>query len=107
MMAMMKSSTSAAVVLCFTILVGTFLAGCATIACISVFPEPPQIYGGVRAHIEVAGNDIHGSRLAAIAFTISDFPFSLILDTVLLPLTIPGEIYALAAQHQEGVEPED
>ena len=100
-MAMMKSSTSAAVVLCFTILVGMTSPGCTTIMRLSEFPVPPQIYGGVRYDISFWGDSIVGSRTMLAALIIMDLPFSLVLDTVLLPLTIPGEIYALANPRTE------
>ena len=101
MMVMMKSSTSAAVVLCFTILVGMTSPGCMTIMRLPEFPEPPQIYGGVRFNISSWGDSLHGSRAMVVALMIMDFPFSFVLDTALLPLTIPGEIYALANPRTE------
>ncbi len=107
-MAMMKSSTSAAVVLCFTILVGMTSVGCATIFMrLPEFPEPPQIYGGVRFDISLWGDSFKGSRTFVAATIIMDFPFSLVLDTVLLPLTIPAEMYARARQREENADPED
>lgn len=69
------------------------LAGCGTLA--NTFePEPEnKIYVGVRADLGAVG---HGGLL--------DLPFSFVLDTLLLPYTIPKTIANHAA---EGERPED
>lgn len=72
----------------------TLLAGCGTIADFcgdgkSVDPSMPgpHIYGGVRDDAEAVRSD---SLIAPLNYVFYlDFPFSAVLDTVLLPFTIP------------------
>ena len=94
------------------------LNGCATIIRLAHLPEPPQIYGGVRNHVEhfpyghletrrsgsnrdnmgngspsVIGGMIGGMiRRILIPLVVIDFPLSVALDTAFLPVTIPSEI---------------
>ena len=77
------------------------LSGCATWIRLTDYPASPQVYGGVRATLwGVTG---HGSPLLVrnwdepadpvlSLFFVLDFPFSLVLDTAILPMTLlaPG-----------------
>ncbi len=69
------------------------LAGCGTL--VNTFGDEPRnkIYVGVRVDLDAFG---HGGFL--------DLPFSLVLDTILLPYTIPRTIANYAAA-EEDVEP--
>lgn len=67
------------------------LSGCGTLA--NTFEEEPKnkIYIGVRVDIDAFG---HGGFL--------DLPFSLVLDTILLPYTIPKTIANYAGEGDDG-----
>ena len=71
------------------------LSGCGTLA--NTFEEEPRnkVYAGVRADL-TEWTLLHGGVL--------DLPFSFVLDTILLPYTIPKTIANSAAD--EGQEPE-
>ena len=60
--------------------------GCGTIEDLH---QGPRIYGGVRQDVEWLG----GQCMAGVGFL--DFPFSLVLDTVLLPFTA---VYSLVSR---------
>ena len=66
------------------------LGGCATAFTLGEDDYKSKVYSGTRAHIE--GQCAHGSRV--------DMPFSIIADTVLLPITVPWTIakFVLPAQ---------
>jgi len=64
---------------CALILGLLLLGGCGTIENLHL---GPSIYGGVRQDVEWMG----GQCMAGLGFL--DFPFSLVLDTVLLPVTV-------------------
>lgn len=74
------------------------LSGCATLA--NTFEDEPKnkIYVGVR-------QDFTGWTFAHGGFV--DWPFSLVLDTILLPYTIPVTIRNYAADDGEDRKPED
>ncbi len=100
------------------------LNGCATIIRLAHLPEPPQIYGGVRNHVEhfpyghletrrsgsnpdnmcnraVIGGMIGGMiRGILIPFVVIDFPLSVALDTAFLPVTILSEIIYYSRQKE-------
>ncbi len=68
----------------------SLLAGCGTLA--NTFEDEPRnkIYVGVRVDADAFG---HGGFL--------DLPFSLVLDTIFLPYTIPRTIANYAAEDRE------
>ena len=74
------------------------LSGCGTLA--NTFEEEPKnkIYVGVR-------QDFTGWTFAHGGFV--DWPFSLVLDTILLPYTIPVTIRNYATDDGENRKPED
>lgn len=84
---MNRRSIRLAAVLCLL----PVLAGCGTLA--NSFEEEPKnkIYVGVRA-------DLNEWTLAHGGFL--DLPFSLVLDTLLLPYTIPKTIANYAAEEK-------
>ncbi len=70
------------------------LAGCATIATFIV-PEPGDsyIYGGARADIRLMKEGEWVGDILPIG-AVTDFPLSAALDTILLPITIPLELFS-------------
>ncbi|MBI3856077.1 MAG: YceK/YidQ family lipoprotein [Planctomycetes bacterium] len=62
------------------------LGGCGTFANLG---DQPQIYGGLRYDIKDLGNT--GPCSTALISCV-DVPFSLVLDTVLLPVTLFSEL---------------
>lgn len=76
------------------------LAGCGSMA--NTFTMKPEeggkrIYGGVRADCEVAsdclGNrDVGAARLPLLLQAYADMPFSLVGDTLALPITVPATL---------------
>jgi uncharacterized protein YceK len=67
--------------------------GCATYRTISeAVPGSPKVFSGTRLDINaIAGNEI-GIRKFKVApppYPLVDLPFSLLLDTLILPLTLP------------------
>lgn len=73
------------------------LSGCATLA--NTFKDEPKnkIYVGVR-------QDFNGWTFAHGGFI--DWPFSLVLDTILLPYTIPVTIWNYAADGEAAPGPD-
>jgi uncharacterized protein YceK len=76
-----------------------FSQGCFSVACVR--DDPTQIYGGTREIVMTwggcidsiltgTGGGIHGGPGAILGgtFAFFDFPFTLTLDTILLPITI-------------------
>jgi len=73
------------------------LSGCGTLA--NTFEEEPRnkVYAGVRADL-TEWTLLHGGVL--------DLPFSFVLDTILLPYTIPKTIANHAADDKPEPEPD-
>ena len=95
----MNSSSKPRALCAVLILIAT--QGCASIKDLTtshaVFGSPethgPHIYGGTRMDIEMIGADSH--TLPPWFFTligILDLPFSIVLYTLLLPISIPMEL---------------
>ena len=90
-----------------------YVSGCATLHRFANFPNSPQIYGGIRTHIEdfpyghVAmldqGGDWSGIKvipgMLLIWWLPADIALSLALDTLALPATIPAESGMQDEQH--------
>lgn len=76
--------------LCMTILASA--TGCGTI--INLAKGPVRINGGARLDVHLIGEpEIHGQFVwPFLLFGIFDLPLSAVLDTVLLPLTIPLDL---------------
>ena len=54
----------------------------------------PHIYGGTRIDLEMIGKE--GCMMPAWCLTLMfliDLPFSIVLDTLLLPISIPTELF--------------
>ncbi len=82
-------------------------SGCASVDTLSNYPQSPQIFGGLRGHVEgfpyghlapltSGGHGGMGVGILApflIPLIVIDLPLSLSIDAVALPVTIPGEIY--------------
>lgn len=74
------------------------LQGCATIRTMPsvATAEQPKIYSGTRLDLNaIAKNEERLKQFKAEApmHPLIDFPFSLILDTVILPVTFPAATY--------------
>lgn len=65
-------------------------AGCGTISDMTKGEDGQRIYGGVRHDAGMIGS---GNQQAARVLGVLDFPFSFILDTVLLPVTLIFAIF--------------
>jgi uncharacterized protein YceK len=52
--------------------------------------DGPRIYGGVRFSFEVFAQ--YHRHVEAVVFLLLDFPFSVMADTILLPITVPYEL---------------
>ena len=68
---------------------------------LSRFPEPPQVYGGIRKNIHLWRKTIKSHSPIGtflIPFLLVDSPFSLATDTAFLPVTIPTELFLLGQQ---------
>ena len=83
----------------FLLLTVIFLCSCSTLSSLSVGRDVsranceagdyiPRVYSGAFNDIRILKNTFPGEFL----FIITDFPFSLVLDTVVLPYTIPTQI---------------
>ncbi|MEM7262534.1 MAG: hypothetical protein AAF488_11130 [Planctomycetota bacterium] len=83
------------------------LPGCATVGRLAEYPESPQLFGGVRMHvdhfpfghvspwIEQGGEWTGLAKVPGLVFIWwmpADFVVSLALDTVLLPVTVPAAL---------------
>ena len=68
-----------------------YISGCTTIITLSEPETKNKIYSGTVRQIEL--KCAHGTCL--------DFPLSFILDTVILPITIPVTIYNYATSKSE------
>jgi len=71
--------------LILTLSAGALLAGCGTVHNLT---KGPEVYGGVRYDWHVFRN----SDMESGAFAMWDLPFSLVLDTALLPVTAMFEL---------------
>ena len=65
-------------------------AGCGTISDMTKGEDGQRLYGGIRHD---AGMIQAGSQQAAKVLGILDFPFSFVLDTALLPVTLIFAIF--------------
>ncbi len=70
--------------------VGALLAGCATIGTLTEEQTRNKIYSGTIRQVE----------LKCAHATCLDFPFSLIADTVLLPVTIPWTVISYCCREK-------
>jgi uncharacterized protein YceK len=71
----------------------SLLCGCATVVSRRLEPEAGA-YSGVKLDTQVAKNGVSGNSTEMLLGSICliDAPFSAVLDTALLPITIPEEI---------------
>jgi uncharacterized protein YceK len=73
--------------------------GCATYRTISeAAPGSPKVFSGTRLDINVIRGDDVGVRKFKVApppYPMVDLPFSLLLDTFIIPLTFPVATYEL------------
>jgi uncharacterized protein YceK len=90
---MMKASKAAllTLVLCLT------STGCATYKTISATgPGKPKVYSGTRLNINAISGDDAGAakfKVTPPLYPIVDLPFSFLLDTMMLPATLPIAAY--------------
>ena len=89
--------------LILVVLLALNLSGCLTIDRLVHFTEEPQVYGGTRSHIYPSVEDYNRELSLGLGLEFADpivtrvvwgidLPFSLVADTLLLPLTIPYEM---------------
>lgn len=72
----------------------SLLAGCGPIMDLD---RGPRIYGGVRADVQLSSGVLHVIPAGLFAL---DLPFSLVLDTLLLPVTIMVELFFSEARDE-------
>jgi uncharacterized protein YceK len=72
------------------------LSGCSTVATLESDAWSNKVYSGTIEHVK--GSCFH--------FSCIDAPFSFVLDTVLLPVTIPWSIYNVATEKDGNIEVE-
>jgi len=63
--------------------------------------EGPQIYSGTRKDLEIFGPAFLSLNIGWMMFTLVDLPFSLVADTLLLPVTIPRDRASSATRAEE------
>jgi uncharacterized protein YceK len=66
------------------------VAGCSTLSDLSTEKDGQRIYGGTRTNVALVGDpptNPHAEGIGVL-WGILDFPFSLILDTGILPVTL-------------------
>jgi uncharacterized protein YceK len=84
------------------IMVSMASTGCATYRTISeAAPGSPKVFSGTRLDINVIRGDDVGVRKFKVApppYPMVDLPFSLLLDTFIIPLTFPVATYELIFQ---------
>lgn len=68
------------------------ITGCGTIANVATTPHGPAIYGGIVFDVGLTDSS-SGSKGGGALFGVLDFPLSLVLDTVTLPVTLLCEIF--------------
>src|SRR5579859_6782957 len=84
--------TSFAVRLHMSAILLTMTSGCGTVLDLDAGLNSgvgPHIYGGVRADADMIGNPYPDAAEFVVLLGVLDFPFSLALDTALLPITLP------------------
>jgi uncharacterized protein YceK len=73
------------------------LAGCATVDTVSnAGINTPKVYSGTRLNVAALRDDADAVRRFPAApprYPAADLPLSLVLDTALLPLTVPVALY--------------
>ncbi len=72
------------------------LQGCSTLFSLydSIDPIHPATYGGTRRNINLWGRkNRYIATWISNTTTVIDFPFSLALDTLVLPITVPVDLY--------------
>ncbi len=74
------------------------LNGCATIRTMPTLASPgsPKVYSGARLDYNAVtndGEDLGKFKTAAPAYPLIDLPFSMVLDTIILFVTIPVATY--------------
>ena len=70
--------------------------GCATYRTMSAESESPKLYSGTRLNVyALSGDDIEASKSKADAprYPLLDLPFSVALDTAILPMTLSVVTY--------------
>ena len=67
-------------------------SGCGTTHNIGTRPDGPSVYGGVVFDIEMVG-PANSCKGLGVIFGPLDLPFSLVLDTATLPITLLCEIF--------------
>lgn len=72
------------------LLTAACLSGCQTIGGLASDEYKSKVYVGIRVYVETSGESEHG--VPAWLLFIWDVPFSLALDTILLPGTLIHEL---------------
>jgi uncharacterized protein YceK len=66
-----------------------FISGCMSLGGTFADERCNKIYVGTSINIDYLVNNSSGHGITNVPFIILDFPFSLVMDTLLLPYTIP------------------
>ena len=79
--------------LCAVVACGT---GCSTLTTLTSSEDHPWLYSGTRWNLDSFSREVRGNPYGGIreCFSIFDFPWSLVLDTVVLPFTLPLQLVA-------------
>ncbi len=79
------------------LLICLLLAGCATVDTVSnAGINTPKVYSGTRLNVAALRDDTDAVRRFPAApprYPAADLPLSLLLDTALLPMTVPVALY--------------
>ena len=68
-------------------------AGCSTIGTLTSSQDHPWLYSGTRKNCEPFDESLEIPYRGIVQFfAFLDFPFSLVLDTALIPLTLPLQL---------------
>jgi uncharacterized protein YceK len=90
--------TPQGLVLFLMIAIGSGFSGCATVRTMPTLASQgsPKLYSGARLDLNAARGDASGYdkfKLEAPAHPLMDFPFSVLLDTLILPEVLPVAAY--------------
>jgi uncharacterized protein YceK len=92
----MKTAKALSAIFVLTILTAA-TTGCATYSTISAaVPGSQMVFSGTRLDLDVAGGNEIGARkfkAAPPAYPLIDLPFSVLLDTLIFPLTFSAATY--------------
>ena len=97
----MRQCSSVVLLLTLTMTLGP--AGCATVKTMPTLGSygTPKIYSGTRLDVNAVSGDKEGLgkfSMEAPAYPLIDVPFSLLVDTFILPITISVALYEIVIE---------